>query len=72
MAYRYKFIDRYLEREIRCYCWIQLNETQYQELLDKDTTFSGTPHEYYDKDGHKFYEFHVDGCVAFSEWDKWP
>ena len=49
--YRYKFIDRYLECELRCYCWFQLSETEFQEMSNNGTIFCGTPYEYLDENG---------------------
>ena len=68
VAYRYKFIDRYLEHELRCYCWIQLSETKYQEMINNGLIFGGTPYEYLDENGVKYYEFHVDDNLEFSDW----
>ena len=72
MAYRYKFIDRYLERELRCFRWIQLTEKKYTELIDEGHLFNGEPHEYVDNEGMKRLEFHVDDCELFSDWNDWP
>ena len=72
VAYRYKYINRYLEREFRCYRWIQLSEEKYQQMLDEGTVFNGIPYEYNNEAGQKFYEFHVDDNLNFSTWRSWP
>ena len=72
VIYRYKYIDRYLEREMRYFRWIQLNEEKYNEMIGNGDTFCGTPYEYYDENGNKKFEFHVDGCPKFAEWSDCP
>ena len=72
VAYRYKYIDRYLEREFKCYRWIQMSKDKYQHLLDRGEVFCGLPYEYKDDHGDDFVEFHVDDCELFSDWNNWP
>ena len=72
VAYKYKYIDRYLEQELRCFRWIQLTEQRYAELIDEGHLFNGEPHEYVDNEGMKRLEFHVDDCELFSDWNDWP
>ena len=72
VAYRYKYIDRYLEREYRCYRWIQMPEAEYQNMLQEGSIFCGTPYEYYNDEGEKFVEFHIDDNPKFANWTQWP
>ena len=73
VAYRYKFIDQYLEREYRCYRWIQISRAKYEEMLnDNSSTFGGTPYEYKNENGETFYEFHIDDNLKFASWQDFP
>ena len=72
IAYRYKYIDRYLEREFRCFRWIQVTEEKYNEMINDGSIFTGEPYHFVNDLGQKSLEFHVDDCEDFSDWDCWP
>ena len=72
VKYRYKYIDRYLEREFRCFRWIQISESEYLKMIEDGHVFCGDPYEFLDNDGNKKFEFHVDDCEEFSQWTSWP
>ena len=73
VKYRYKYIDRYLEREFRCFRWVQISKSKYEEMLRNEfSIFCGTPYEYENAKGEKYYEFHVDDNQQFTDWKDWP
>ena len=72
VAYRYKFINRYLQREYQCYRWIQISKNTYDEMVNEGSTFNGVPYEYTNTNGEIYYEFHVDDNIAFMSWTTWP
>ena len=47
-------------------------DSMYQEMINNGTMFIGTPFEYLDENGVKYYEFHVDDNEEFSDWTDWP
>ena len=40
-------------------------------MINNGTIFGGTPYEYLDENGVKYYEFHVDDNLEFSDWTDW-
>ena len=72
VAYRYKFIDRYLERELRCFRWIQISEKLYLTMKEEGSIFGGEPYQYTNDKGEKYFEFHVDDNIEFAKWTTWP
>ena len=62
VRYRLKFIRRYFEHELRCFCWVQLTEAQGAALeqLEKKPLKQGLGHSYADANGLQMREFHVD------------
>ena len=68
ILYRYKFIDRYLSRELKTHRWIQMSKVKYDEMISQGYIINGTGFEYKNsKDENKtYYEFHVDDHPDFS------
>ena len=47
-------------------------EAEYQNMLQEGSIFCGTPYEYYNDEGEKFVEFHIDDNPKFANWTQWP
>ena len=41
-------------------------------MIGNGDIFCGTPYEYYDENGNKKFESHVDDCPKFAGWSDWP
>jgi hypothetical protein len=68
VAYRWKFIERYLERERKMYRWIQVTETEVHELEDKNLIPRDSGYKYnHPESGERMREYHVDTCNLFQE-----
>ena len=65
IAYRCKYIDRYLEREFRCFRWIQITEEKYNEMINEGNIFTGEPYQFVNDLGEKSLEFHVMTVLNF-------
>ena len=54
----------------RCHCWIQLSETEVQELIQDETLeekYLIASYSYDDEQGIKHLEFHVETCGFLHE-----
>lgn len=69
VQYRCKYVERYLEREIRCFCWIQKTAEEVEALQEQKKLPEGEigfPYFDLEKD-IAMVELHVDSCEAFLE-----
>ena len=68
IIYRKKFIQRYLEREIYSYRWIQLPIHVYNKMIDEGEILNGIGYKFNNENDNNntYIEFHVDDHPSFA------
>ncbi len=65
IEYRWKFVERYLQAELKMHRWIQVSKEDAKRLKEDSKVATSSGYYYYNVDNKLMVEFHVDDCSEF-------